>query len=649
MPREKHRRSSISLRHASASPPVSPQLAAATERRDSLLLNAALAYQAGRLLEAENLCRDIVAADARYAPALQLLGMIAARTGRSDLAIKLLGEAISLEPRSVDARIELATVLRGCGNVDQAIAVCRQAIRLNPNDAGTHNHLGVCYLKARRLPEAAACFEHAAALKPDFALYHYHLGQVRQLQCRDEEAIDLFRTAVRLAPDLAEAHVRLGQLMMVCGERDEATRRFAHARTLRRDSAPARLMLARLFAEVGQFEAAIDCGREALAIDPKAADAHQVLGEVSQQLGRFDEAVAGFSQVLVAQPRRTEAYLGIGLSKRLSDADDAMLARMRALVDESDLSNRDRANLHYGLGKASDDRGDYEDAMRHFDEANRLAAAELYRSGRMIDRRRHAGNIDRLMSTFTPDFFARRATLGSTSELPVFIVGMIRSGTTLVEQIVSSHASVGAGGELRFWGDRGAQIAEVQTGALEDDAAAKLAATYGRLLTAIAPGASRVTDKMPTNFLLLGMIHLILPRARVIHCRRHPADNLLSMYFTPYTRSPDYAHDRGNLVFYYQQYARLMAHWRAVLPRDRFLDVDYEDIVADREGATRRIIDFCGLPWDAACLQPERNTRAIATPSLWQARQPVYRTSVARWRHYERWLGEFRQLIPPAG
>jgi hypothetical protein len=267
----------------------------------------------------------------------------------------------------------------------------------------------------------------------------------------------------------------------------------------------------------------------------------------------------------------------------------------------------------------------------------------------MIDRRRHAGNVDRLISTFTPDFFARRAALGSASELPVFIVGMIRSGTTLAEQIVSSHPAVGAGGELRFWGDRGAQIAEVQTGALEDDAAGKLAATYCRLLTAIAPGASRVTDKMPTNFLLLGMIHLILPRARVIHCRRHPVDNLLSMYFTPYTRSPDYAHGRGNLVFYYQQYVRLVAHWRAVLPRDRFLDVDYEDVVADREGAARRIVDFCGLPWDSACLHPERNTRPIATPSLWQARQPVYRTSVARWRHYERWLGEFRRLLPTVG
>jgi tetratricopeptide (TPR) repeat protein len=575
--------------------------------------------------------------------------MIAARTGRSDLAIRLLGEVISLEPRSVDARIELATALRASGNVDQAIAVCQQAIRLEPNDAGTHNHLGVCYLNARRLPEAAACFEHAIALKPDVALFHYHLGQVRQIQCRDKDAADLFRTAVGLAPDLAEAHVRLGQLMANFGARDEAARCFAHARTLRGDSAPARLMLARVFAEVGQFEAAIDCAREVLAIDPKANDAHQLLGEVLQQLGRFDQAIASFGQVLVAQPRRTEAYLGIGLSKRLTEADDAMLARMSALLGEVDLPNRDRANLHYGLGKASDDRGHYEDAMRHFDEANRIAAAELRRSGRTIDRRRHAGNIDRLISTFTPDFFARRAALGSASDLPVFIVGMIRSGTTLAEQIVSSHPAVGAGGELRFWGDRGAQIAEVQTGALADDAAGKLAATYCRLLGAMAPGATRVTDKMPTNFLLLGMIHLILPRARVIHCRRHPVDNLLSMYFTPYTRSPDYAHDRGNLVFYYQQYLRLMAHWRAVLPGDRLLEVDYEDVVADRERAARRIIDFCGLPWDAACLQPERNTRPIATPSLWQARQPVYRTAVARWRHYERWLGEFRRLLPTVG
>ena len=167
-------------------------------------------------------------------------------------------------------------------------------------------------------------------------------------------------------------------------------------------------------------------------------------------------------------------------------------------------------------------------------------------------------------------------------------------------------------------------------------------------MQSIDPGARQITDKMPTNFLLLGLVHLLLPRARVIHCRRHPVDNCLSMYFTPYARTPDFAHDRGNLVCYYDQYLRLMAHWRRVLPPDRLLEVDYEAVVANREGSARQIVAFCGLDWDDACLQHERNVRAITTSSLWQARQPVYRTSVARWQQYEPWLGEFRRLLPPA-
>ena len=434
-------------------------------------------------------------------------------------------------------------------------------------------------------------------------------------------------------------------LLLVDGSRDEAEQCFARALAVIPDSAQGLLKLARTFAEVGRAEAADRCARAAIATDPNSEDAHRFHAEVLQQLGRFDEAVASFGRAIALQPKRTEAYLGIAFSKRVSEADEPMLSRMRALLVEQSLAERDRANLHYGLGKAADDRGDYADAMQHFDNANRVAAERLRRSGRSIDRGKHAVNVDRLIATFTPDFFARHAGLGSQSELPVLIVGMIRSGTTLIEQIVSSHPEVGGGGELRFWGDRGMRIADVSTGALGAAEARDLAAGYCRLLQAIAPTASRVTDKMPTNFLLLGLVHLLLPRARVIHCRRHPVDNCLSMFFTPYTRSPDFAHDRGNLVFYYEQYLRLMAHWRCVLAPDRLLEVDYEAVVEDREHSARQIIAFCGLDWDDACLQHERNSRAIATPSLWQARQPVYRTSVARWRHYEAWLGEFHRLL----
>jgi tetratricopeptide (TPR) repeat protein len=619
-----------------------------TEPRDALLLEAALAFKAHHLRDAEALCTDVLALDARYPPALQMLAMIAARTGRPAMAIELFREVVLLDRRSADARNELATLLRGDLHFAEAIAVGLEAARLAPDDAGTQNNLGVSYLGERRLADAAACFERAIALQPEFAVLHYNLGHVRQLQGRESDAATSLRKAIALAPDFAEAHVRLGHLLLVDGNHDEAEQCFARALAVIPDSAQDLLKLARTFAEVGRAQEADRCARAAIAVDPNAEDAHRFHGEVLRQLGRFDEAVASFGRAVALQPERTDAYLGIAFSKRLSEADESLLSGMRALLVEQNLTERDRANLHYGLGKAADDRGDYAGAMRHFDDANRIAAERLRRSGRSIDRGKHAANIDRLITTFTPDFFARHAGLGSQSELPVLIVGMIRSGTTLIEQIVSSHPEVGGGGELRFWGDRGVRIADVSTGALGAAEARDLAAGYCRLLKAIAPTAARVTDKMPTNFLLLGLVHLLLPRARVIHCRRHPVDNCLSMFFTPYTRSPDFAHDRGNLVFYYEQYLRILAHWRCVLPPDRLLEVDYEAVVEDRERSARRIIAFCGLEWDGACLQHERNSRAITTPSLWQARQPVYRTSVARWRHYEAWLGEFRRLLPTA-
>ncbi len=309
------------------------------------------------------------------------------------------------------------------------------------------------------------------------------------------------------------------------------------------------------------------------------------------------------------------------------------------------MTEHDRATLHYALGKALDDIGDYAAAIRHFDQANSICAKRLRLARRTINRKQHAANVDRLISHFTREFFQRHAEVGSVTELPILIVGMIRSGTTLTEQILSSHPSIGAAGELRFWGDRGTLIGDASAGLLEPPAVRRLAEDYVALLQGLAPGVVRVIDKMPTNFLLLGLIHLVLPRARIIHCRRDPVDTCLSIYATPYQNLPDFAHDKANIVFYYQQYLRLMAHWRAVLPAESMLEVDYEELIADREATSRRVVAFCGLPWDDACLRHESNARSIRTPSQWQARQPIYRRSVARWRHYEPWLGAFRDLM----
>jgi hypothetical protein len=227
----------------------------------------------------------------------------------------------------------------------------------------------------------------------------------------------------------------------------------------------------------------------------------------------------------------------------------------------------------------------------------------------------------------------------------VLIVGMPRSGTTLVEQILSSHPEIGGGDELTFWSEKAAALADAGARALTRAVARAIVDDYLGLLRGIAPAARRVTDKMPQNYLHLGLVHMMFPRARIIHCRRNPVDTCLSIYFTHFSLMKDYAFDRRGIVFFYEQYLKFMTLWRHVLPSDRLIEIDYETLITDREQVTRRMIDFCGLEWHSACLYSESNPRAVKTASMWQARQPIYKTSVERWRRYEPWLSEFRQLL----
>ena len=291
--------------------------------------------------------------------------------------------------------------------------------------------------------------------------------------------------------------------------------------------------------------------------------------------------------------------------------------------------------LHLALGKVHDDLGDYAEAAPHFEAANRIDHVS-----RKLDCVALARRIDRLIAASPPGFLERRSDFALPDETPILIVGMPRSGTTLVEQILSSHPAVAGGGELTYWGDVGRLL-------LDDDeraeVARRLAAEYLALLRSISPDAPRVTDKLPFNYERLGLIRQVLPRAFVVHCRRHPVDTCWSI-FTTYFGSR--LADRGDLVFFYRQYERIMAHWQTVLPAERYFEIDYEALVADPEPLTRRLVAFCGLEWHEACLVPHHNRRPVTTASLWQVRQPIYRGSLARWRRYEPWLGELRELLP---
>jgi hypothetical protein len=334
------------------------------------------------------------------------------------------------------------------------------------------------------------------------------------------------------------------------------------------------------------------------------------------------------------------AHLALVRDKKLTEADRPEVARLLAALEAWSPDNEGRMFLHFALGKAFDDLREYGEAMHHFDAANALRTRfSTFKPENFLKQ------IDRVIATFTPDFFARHAHAAAADATPLLIIGMPRSGTTLVEQIVSSHPQVAGAGELMFWIEQERSLASEPAADIPPERAHTMIGRYLSALREVSSQALRVTDKMPFNFVSVGLAHTLFPNARFIHCRRHPVDTCISIY-SIYIDKLDLASRKADLVFVYRQYQRLIGHWRRVLPADRLFEVDYETLTATPEPLTRQMIAFCGLDWNDACLRPQDNKRTVQTASHWQVRQPIYRSSIERWRRYEPWLGELGELLP---
>ena len=540
------------------------------------------------------------------------------------------------------AHLTLGATLLGADKPDQAIASFRQAILLDPENPAAHNDLGLACLRSARIAEAIAAFRQAITLKEDLPSAHYNLGLALEGQRDDMAALTAHRRAAALAPNFLEAHERLGCLLDRTSCPADAAESFERAFAAKPGSTLGRVSRAEALRIRGRVGEAEKWYRRAIAEDPGNTYALRALGIFLTNLGRLDEAADFLERALAAEPTDVIAFFNLTNARKFVAADRPLLTRMAELLETGRLADTSKELLHFGLGKALDDLGEREAAMGHFDAANALGAETL-----RFDRPAFAARVDRLIARFGTDEEKPAAASWPDGPRPILIVGMPRSGTTLVEQIVSSHPDVAAGGELGFWEQHGRTWESAIEEGAEPPGAEVLASAYRGVLRAISPDAGYLTDKMPTNFLWLGLAHLAFPDAFIIHCRRHPLDTCLSIYTKRFPGS-FYSRDRASLVFYYRQYQRLMAHWRQVLPPERFLEEDYEALVTDHEAETRRLIGFLGLPWDEACLAPERNRRLVNTASVWQVRQPVYLSSVGRWRRYEPWLGELRALLDDA-
>jgi Flp pilus assembly protein TadD len=535
--------------------------------------------------------------------------------------------------------LALATKLLGAGQPADAIAPLREAALLEPSNPIIQHDLGLACLEAGSIPDAIAALQRAVASNPRYSDAFFRLGVALEKLGDIGAAIIAYDRATELRPSLTEAWFRAGALVYMLGHRDEAIGCFRRAAATGGETSFGRLGKARALLTEDRNQEAEQVLRRTLKRDPKNAMAHDLLGDLLSEFGRFDEARECFQRAIDLAPLLAGCYYDLVRCRAVTSDDHGLLQQMEAALDTPGLEAGQRVRLHLALGKAADDLGDYALAMQHFD-----AADAVRRSSLSFDPAAFAVEIDRLIARCTPEWISRAQELGSCDTTPVLILGMPRSGTTLVEQIISNHPEAGAGGELHFWNERGAVWH--QSGAGTDTPfLAKAAADYLGVLRVISPTAARVTDKMPFNFLWAGLIHVAFPRAVIIHCRRAAVDTALSIHQTHFHPSLAFPTGGSELVMYFRSYQRLVDHWRSVLPQDRFIDVDYEELTRAPEPVIRRIIAACGLAWDDACLRPESNPRAVRTPSKWQARQPIYRNSVARWRRYEPWLGLLRPLV----
>ena len=494
----------------------------------------------------------------------------------------------------------------------EAIGPLLEIAHHRPRSPEAHYELGLTFAKCGRFPEAVSRLRQAVALRPSFLPALVQLAAALEQSQETSEAQVVYRRLSRTAADPLQRLHYLAKAQALDGKLDEAEA------TLRRF----------------------------LALAPGHGEERIILGQLLSDQRRFDEAGEELRRAMDAAPRAFQLFAA---TRRMTESDRPLVEQMRAVVEDAALDGETRAAVRFGLGKAFDDLGDYEEAMRHYDAGNTLKAVSARFDRELLVRR-----YDEIIARATAENLEHAARAlaqprRSGEDLPVLIVGMPRSGTTLVEQILSSHPQVAAAGEQMFWHSRRQDLRLAATGAPDSNALSKAVSDYLDLLRGFGPNALRVTDKMPKNFEMLGPVRLAFPEARIIHCRRHPVDTCLSNYFSYFIGGVGFAFDRGDIVFQYRQYERLMEHWRRVLPPDRFLELDYERLIADREAEARRLVAFVGLDWDDACLAHEQNTRVIKTASLWQARQPIYTTSVERWRRYEPWLGEFRELLSSVG
>jgi tetratricopeptide (TPR) repeat protein len=547
-------------------------------------------------------------------------------------------------PPGVSESSPLGRLLEGAGELigqerfAEAIPLMTEAAALQPNHGRIHADLGGLYVETGQYAEALVPLQRALQINPRIGIAYWRLGVSLQALGDPGGAIEALEQAVEIRPDLTEAHVRLALLYREQGQRQSAIEAFRSGARSAEEPADQQLLEAQALIAEGRGLEAEPLLRSALALRPDIPAARGLLGQILAASGQFQEAGRQLEAQLAQTPGAAACYYELVRTRKMTAEDEGLLRRIDSALDEQKLDDADRSILLLARGKALSDLGRFEEAMTALDAASELRARAF-----SLDMEKFEQHVDDIISLFSGDLIARCSS-GNHDRTPLLILGMPRSGTTLVEQIVSSHPAVAGGGELGYWRNGLAGALEAGAAGLNARALAQSASLYLDLLHAISATASRVSDKDPFNFLAIGLIHVTFPQAAIVHCRRTPIDTAISIHHTHFSRSTGLPTGGNHLVRYFRAYQRLMAHWRRVLPQGRLYELDYERLTEWPRAEIPRLIEHIGLPWDEACLAPHVNTRTVNTPSGWQVRQSINVASVGRWRLYEPWLGPLAAL-----
>jgi tetratricopeptide (TPR) repeat protein len=539
-------------------------------------------HQQGRLDKAEIQYRLILKAEPTHFDALHLFGVLRSQQGHHSEALRYLGAALELKPTAVAALSNFGLVQTKLGHLSEALASYNRALALKPDHAVVLNNRGMVLTDLKRPAEALRSIDKALSLTPGYPEAHYNRGNALKDLKRPVEALASYDRALALKPNYAEALNNKGLILI--------------------------------------------------------------------ELGLFDEASLAIERAIELDPSQARFYCSLVACKRLGPGDP----RVRAMDDlarkMSSLPEDEQIDLNFALAKVSADNEDQAQSFRYLLEGNALKRKRtVYHEAITLQM------FERTRGAFTREFIHSRQGLGEPSSVPVFVVGMPRSGTTLVEQILASHPKVYGAGEVDDFERAMVQLDGPAKGVLRcPEMVSQILAEHLRQLgegyltgiRASVPAAERITNKMPGNFQFVGLIHLALPNARIIHTRRDPVDTCLSCFSTLFSGHQPYCYDLEELGRYYRAYETLMAHWRTALPEGVMLEVRYEEVVCDLEGQARRMISHCGLEWDRRCLDFHMNERPVRTASVTQVRQPIYTSSVGRWRAYEPFL---RPLLAELG